>query len=227
MNEEKILAFLNIDKKAEHNKFLDKICMGFNIGFTVMVGGVFLLSSLSTVHLAFAISFVVADALLALAVILNKNQAISYIINSVSLFGVIAKLLIGYVILSNVDLIERGIPRFTWVHLLIILLSFWFSVYLSRILYCNYKLIEKYPIQKAKKKIEANYRVPKWLPIATLVSSCPMVFVRLLKDKLTNFGLGMGFGLILLVCVFTSAMFVPCLFKCIVIIRFKAYKFFQ
>lgn len=227
MTEEKILAFLNISTRGKHNKFLDKICLGFNIGFTVMVGGVLLLSSFSTMHLALAISFVVLDIILALAVILNKNPATSYIIVCVSLFLVIFKLLAGYVILSNVDLIERGIPRFTWVHLLVILLSFWLSVYLSRILYRNYKLVKKYPLQEARMKIEANYRVPKWLPIAALVSSCPMVFVRLLKDRLTNFGLGMGFGLMLLACVFASALFVPCLFKCIVIIRFKVYHFFN
>ena len=227
MNEEKILGFLNISKHAKHDKFLDKILIGFNIGFTIMVGGAFLLLSFSTKNLAFSISFIVVDFLLTLAIILNKNPAISYIIDSVSLFWIVAKLLLGYVILSKIELIEDGIPRFTWVHLLVILLSFWLSVYLSRILYRNYKFIEKYPLQKAKRKIEDNYRVPKWLPIATLVSSCPMVFVRLFKDGFANFGIRMGVIFLSLACVFASAMFVPCLFKCIVIIRFKAYKFFR
>ena len=227
MNEEKILGFLNIDKHAKHDKFLDKINLGLNIFFTIMVGGVLLLSSLSKMNIIFASSFVFVDFLLALTIVLNRNPAISYIIDSVSLIVMIAKLLIGAVIFSNVDLIEWGIPRFTCIHLLVILISFWLSVYLCGVLYRNYKIIEKYPLSKARRKIEANYRVPKWLPIAALVSSCPMVFVRLLKDSLTKFGLGRSFGLMLLACVFASAMFIPCLFKCIVIIRFKAYKFFR
>lgn len=227
MNEEKILGFLNIDKQAKHNKFIDKINLGFNIGFTIMVGGVLLLTSLSKMNIILASSFVIVDFLLTLIIILNKNPAISYIISAIGLIVIIAKLLIGAVIFSNVDLIEWGIPRFTWVHLLVILLSFWFSVYLCGILYRNYKIIEKYPLSKAKRKIGEHYRVPKWLPIAALVSSCPMVFVRLLKDSLTKLGLGRSFGLLLLACVFASAMLVPCLFKCIVIIRFKAYKFFR
>lgn len=227
MNEEKILGFLNIDKQAKHNKFIDKINLGFNIGFTLMVGGVLLLSSLSKINIIFACSFVFVDFLLALTIVLNRNPAISYIIDSVSLIVIVTKLLIGAVIFSNADLIEWGIPRFTWIHLLVILISFWLSVYLCGVLYRNYKIIEKYPLSKAKRKIVEHYRVPKWLPIAALVSSCPMVFVRLLKDSLTKFGLGRSFGLMLLACVFASAMLVPCLFKCIVIIRFKAYKFFR
>ena len=227
MNGEKVLGFLNISKRAKHNKFLDKIFMGFNVGFTVITGGSLLLSSLSEMNIAFAISFVVLDFLIALTIVLNKNPAISYIIISVSLILVIAKLLIGYVIFSEIEFIEYGIPRFTWIHLLVIVLSFWLSVYLGRILYRNYKIIQKYPIAKAKRKIEENYRVPKWLPIAALVSSCPMVFVRLFKGELANFGIRMGFMFFSLACVFASAMLVPCLFKCIVIIRFKAYKFFR
>lgn len=227
MNEDKILSFLNISKHDKHNNFLDKILMGFNIGFTFFVGAALLLSSFSTKHLAFVISFIVVDFFLVLAIILNKNPAISYIIDSVSLFLVVAKLLIGYVMLSQIELIEAGIPRFTWMHLLVILLSFWLSVYLGRIAYRNYKIIQKYPLEKAKMKIEENYRVPKWLPIVALVSSCPMIFVRLFKDNLTNLGIRMGFLLLLMACLFASAMFIPCLFKCIVVIRFKAYKFFQ
>ena len=137
MNEEKILGFLNISKHAKHDKFLDKIFMGFNIGFTVLIGGSLLLSSLSKMNIALAISFVIVDFLLALVIILNKNPAISYIIDSISLFFIIVKILIGYVIFSYIEAVEDGIPRFTWVHLLVILLSFWLSVYLSRILYRN------------------------------------------------------------------------------------------
>ena len=185
-----------------------------------------MLSSLSKMNIIFAISFAVFDLLLALLIILNKNAAISYIINAVSIFMTVTKLLIGYIILSKVDLIERGIPRLTWVHLWVILMSFWGSVYLCKILYRNYKIIEKHPIPKAKKEIEKHYRIPKWLPIAVLISNCPIVFARVFARKLANFGFGMGFGLILLACVFCSAMLVPCLFKCIVIIRFKVYKFF-
>lgn len=226
MKEEKILSFLNIDKRAKNKKFLEKTCMWLSIGFTILVGGILLLSGISRMNISFAISFVIVDFLIALTIILNKNPAISYIITAIILALIIAKFLIGYVIISNVEYVEDGIPRFTWIHLAIIIISFWFSLYMCMILYRNYKIIQHYPLQEATKKIKDKYYVPKWFPIVSVVVSCPMVFVRLLKDDLSVLGLRIGFSFVLLACA-SAMMLSACLFKCIVIIRFKAYKFFR
>ena len=226
MNEEKILSFLNLDKQAKHSKFVDKIYMIFNIAFTILIGGCMLLSSMSAYNIAFAISFVVVDLFIVLAVILNKNPAISYIILAIILILLIAKVLIGYVVLSEYDFAVNGIPRFTWLHLAICLLGSWISIHFLRVFHRNYKILKKYPLQKAKRKIQNSYRIPKWLPFASLVASAPMFFVRLLKPFYSFLGIGVGFFLIALSWGFTF-MLSMCLYKCIIIIRFKAYRFFK
>jgi len=107
MSEEKILGFLNIDKHQKNNKFLDKIFLGFNIGFTVWVGSFLLLSSFTKMHIAFAILFIAIDLLLGAIIILNNNPAVSYIIDLINLFWIIIKLVIGYVIFLKLNILKK------------------------------------------------------------------------------------------------------------------------
>ena len=226
MTEEKILAFLNLDKQTPNNKFVEKCYCGLNVLFTIIVASAMLLVSLTEANVILAIVFGIVDLSLAIVVVINKNSATGYFIGAGSLILMISKLLIGYVFFAKIEFVNGGTPKFTWIHLLILLMAFWIGVYLCMILYRNYKIIEKNPITKAKKKMEEKYRVPKWLPIASIILSCPMLFVRLIRNGLASLRLEIGFLFFALACIF-GAMLSVCLFKCVVIFRFKVYKFFK
>ncbi len=226
MNEEKVLAYLNIEKDKKNDKFASKIVLGFNIGFTLFVGAMLLLMSFSQIHIALTISFFAIDLLFFICLIAYKNPAWQFIIEAIGLLLITIKLLIGYVISSKELLAKEGFPIFSWVHLTVLFLSLWVAIYLVIRLHRTYQIIKKHPIPIARKKIKRQSSFPKWLAVVIAFMCLPMLFVKLFPEISQTLGLGLGFACWTLACIFfiLFAMYLP---KVIVSIRFKAYRYFK
>ena len=226
MTEEKVLAYLNIEKDRKTDKFVSKIAFGLNIGATLFVGAILLLMSFSEIHIALTISFGAIDLLFLLCLIAYKNPAWQFIIEAIGLFLIIVKLLIGYVISSKEQLVKDGAPIFSWVHLAVLFLSLWTAIYLVNKLHKVYQIIKKNPISTARKKIERQNAFPKWLAVVFTLLCIPMLFMKLFPEISQKLGLGMGFACWTLACVFLIlfAMYLP---KVIVSIKFKAHRYFK
>ena len=158
MEREKVLFFLNIDKNAVKDKFLAKIVLGFNVGFTILVGGPLLLLPLSSVNIAIVLSFIVADFLLAVIFAFYKNPAWQFLIEGIGYLLVTVKLLLGYSRFSQDQHLRDGSSIFTWVHLMVFLLSFWLAVWVLYKQYQAYQILKKHSLSIAIKKINKKNR---------------------------------------------------------------------
>lgn len=226
MNEEKVLGFLNLNKYSKKDKFIDKIVCGFNIGVSVFIGSALLFTSLSNFNMLLGITFLVIDAILVMISSLYKNPVLSFLIEGAGLFWLIIKFVIGYILISKDEMLNKGYPTFTWAHLAVLFLAIWSSIYIVFKFNQAYQIIKKTPLSRAKNKIQKKNPVPKWVIVVELVSTSPMIIVQIVRDDLENFKIGMGFCFFVLASLF-SIIFVMCLYKIIVILRFKAYKYFK
>lgn len=225
MNEEKVLAYLNIGKTKKTDKFLSKIVLGFNFGFTLFVDAMLLLISFSKIHVAFTILFACVDLLFLVLVILYKNPAWQFLIESSGLLLVIAKLMVGYFISSKEQYLKDGFPMFSWAHFAVLLGSCCVAVYVVNRMYSAYQIIMKYPIEKARRKISNQNHVPKWVIAAGIVIGVPLFLVGMFRDNPNNLGLGLGFVCWSLACLF-MILFAAGIPKVVVTIRYSVYRYF-
>lgn len=122
LNEEKVLAYLNLDKNEKINKDLMKFSLGSNICvvcFLLVFGlllGVFNFSG-------FNIIFIFISVILGFAFLLwykklcNPGKQFFYLL--IVFLATTFQLFYGYLAFSKFDFIENGSAMFTWLHLLI------------------------------------------------------------------------------------------------------------
>ena len=158
MNEDRVLSFLNLKKDAKRDKFMPKLDWGMNIGFSILIGGLIVLTSFSKLNVAFAISFVVVDLLFGLILVINRNPAWQVILDVLAVLILSIKLFIGYLVLSKHDLEKNNIPIFTWVHLIAFFLVFLLAIYVCSWMYRSYKISKKiFCIRSENKSSEYEY----------------------------------------------------------------------
>lgn len=228
MNEKKVLAFLNLDKDAEPSRFMAKVVWGHNVGYSILIGATILLTKTFDfrVCIAFVISFVIVDFLLGLILIINHNPAWEILLNSLAFFFVVVKALIGYVFSAIKEFERDNIPIFTWVHLVVSFLAIWFIVYAMSKLYQAYQFTKRYSISVAQRKIAENNPVKKWPYVVSAICGGPAILIKIWSDRFEKFGLGLGIVYWSAAWLYTF-MFIGFLFKGIVVIKFKAYKYFK
>lgn len=224
MTDEKVLAFLNLHI-GKKDKSLPKIAIWLDVGFTVMVGSVLLLISLSRVHITVAISFVVIDVLLFIWLALYKNPVWQFALAFVTVIVSIVKLFYGY---SEVAVDEKsdGVPAFTWIHLVVMIGILFMAFCVLRKMYRAYRFTKENSIEDAAEKIRKDNPVPKWAIVVGAIGASPMVLVRLFKDDLQSLGLRGGFCLWAMGCIWVF-MLIILLPKCMISARFHAAEIYE
>ena len=111
---------------------------------------------------------------------------------------------------------------FTWLHSLVLVLSIGTIAYFCTKSYQAYKILKTNTLTSAKKEIASKNRMPKCIALIASLSGTPMILVRLLRDDLKSFGLGIGFAVwsLGLVFVILFAMLLP---KLIVFLRYRVW----
>lgn len=221
MTIEKVLSYLNINENLNDNKVLPKICLGFNLGVTLFISiFAILLFHLSNFYIY--IFFGSFDAIYFILCKIYKKIWWQIPITSIGLFALTLKTFFAYAITSQFEFSKSGIPMFTWLHSLVLVLSFGTIAYFNVKSYQTYKILKTNTLTSAKKEIASKNRMPKWIALIASLSGSPMILVRLLRDDFKSFGLGMGFamwslGLIFLILL---AMLLP---KLIVFLRYRVW----
>lgn len=226
MNEEKVLAFLNLRKDDKRDKFMPKLDWGMNIGYTVFIGAFLCFPNFVSLNTAFAISFLVVDLLLGLILIINRNPVYQIILDVLAMLFVASKLFIGFIILSRWQFVEYGTPIYTWVHSIVFLLVACMAIYAISWLWQSYKTIRKYPVRIAQNKIAKMSSPKKWPYIVTVVFGCPVIVAQWFAQRLETFGIGIGFWFWALALIYTMIASAGVL-KVAIIFRYKAYTYFK
>ena len=224
MNEEKVLAYLNLSHDQNNDKFLVQLCVGFNIGFSVMFGAVLLLIALSASHIVAASLFLLIDVCFFVVTLLYKNPVRQFLISLVMLLTITAKLLFSYVVISNYEYTVKSLPKFTWLHLAVLLVALCVGVYMLIKFYKAYLVLKIHTVKEAGDIIKKQNPVPKWTYFVAAGGSGTLLLVKILRDGFDTFGIGLGFCAWTLALLFLliAVMILP---KCIVSVKFKAHRF--
>ena len=224
MNEEKVLAYLNLSHNQNNDKFLVRLCVGFNIGFSVMFGAVLLLIALSTSHIIAVSLFLLIDVCFFIVILLYKNPVRQFLISFVMLLTITAKLLYSYVVISNYEYAVKSLPNFTWLHLAVLLIVLCVGVYMLIKFYKAYLVLKIHTIKEAGNIIKRQNPVPKWTYFIAAGGSGTLLLIKILRDGFDTFGIGLGFcsWTLALLFLLIAIMILP---KCIVSVKFKANRF--
>lgn len=223
MTNEKVISYLNIKKDGKIDKSMSKICLGFNIGFTILLIGVILLFHISNPFFI-CIFWTILDITYFIFIILYHNPLLEIPLSFIGLLVGSVKLFYGYIISSKFEFIEYGIPVFTFMHATILVIALGVIAYLLVKFHQTYKILKDNTIEVAKKKIASKNPMPRWVALIVLIAGSPMIFVRLLRDDLQNIGLGLGFSMWTLGIIF-AILFAMLLPKFVVLVRFRVWNF--
>lgn len=222
MTREKIMAFLNIDNDTEIDKSAMKIFAWFNVSFSLaIILAEWLLDILnfSPLNVVFLIFSFITSLLSFISIRWVKRSVQEWFHHIIVSFCSTLILLFGWYYLSIGELIEDGYPRTTWVHIIVLIITLVLAVYMAAKMFWVFHLLETHTVEQARAKI--NKRMPVWLPFVS--SLPPMILVRALRDPMESMGLGCGFAMWLLMCIwilFTISIF-P---KVFIILKYKVHK---
>lgn len=225
MTEEKILAFLNLSREQKIDKSMMKIALWFDVSFTFFItifGFVLCLIPFSQINIVLIPSFITIDVLFLIWLKLLKNPAYQFVFTPIVLLCSTIKLIYGYTIFSNGEFVKYGYPMFGWAHFVMLIVALAVAVYVSTKFYNIYVTLKTNTIERTHKKIKK--KIPKWILPISLIP--PIVLIRLFKDSLRNIGVGIGFSLWTLACIWLL-LSLMCLPKCIVSLRFKIFTLFK
>lgn len=221
MTIEKVISYLNINEEPNDNKILPKICFGFNFGVTLFIS-VFDILLFRSSNFCIYIFCALFDVIYFILCLTYKKIWWQIPMTSIGLFVLILKTFFAYKITSQFEFSKSGIPMFTWLHSLVLVLSIGTIAYFSVKSYQAYKILKNNTLTSAKKEIASKNRMPKWIVLIASLSGSPMILVRLLRDDFKSFRLGMGFAMwsLGLVFVILLAMLLP---KLIVFLRYRVW----
>ena len=126
----------------------------------------------------------------------------------------------GWAIFSKGEVIEFGHPRFGWMHIAVSISAVTLAAYMLLRLYRAYKVTMNHSPEEAQSILLSQNN--GGVSILAVLLGFPMVLVRLLKGPFAEMGLGIGFGLWSLMCIW-SMFAVFMLPKIIVILKYKVY----
>lgn len=225
MNQEKILAFLDCDIKKNVDTFTMKLFTWFNISFGLFIiffGVILKFIDLSLHNILFIVFSLVSNILFFLFIRCVKIVIFEWIHHFVVAFCTTLTLCYGWLTFSKGELIKKGYPIFGWWHVAILFAAVVLGSYFVIKYICIIKMLRNNTIEQAKAIV--GKRIPMSIPIFFAVS--PMFFVRILRGPFQNAGLGIGFAMWGLMCIwlfFTIVVF-P---KIFIIFKYKVYKWFQ
>ena len=194
MTIEKVISYLNINEKLNDNKLLPKICFGFNLGVTLFVS-IFAILLFRPSNYCIYIFWGLFDVIYFILCLTYKKTWWQIPMTSVGLFALTLKTFFAYKITSQFEFSKSGIPMFTWLHSLVLVLSIGTIAYFGVKSYQAYKILKNNTLTSAKKVIASRNRMPKCIALIASLSGSPMILVRLLRDDFKSFGLGMGFAM--------------------------------
>lgn len=221
MTIEKVISYLNINENLNDNKSLPKICFGFNLGVTLFIS-VFAILLVRPSNFYIYIFGGLFDVTYFILCLTYKKTWWQIPITSLGLFVLTLKSFFAYKITSQFELYKSGIPMFTWLHSLVLVLSIGTIAYFCTKSYQAYRILKNNTLASAQKEIASKNRMPKWIALIASLSGTPMILVRLLRDDFESFGLGVGFAMwsLGLVFVILLAMLLP---KLIVFLRYRVW----
>ena len=226
MNKEKIMSFLNFDTKTTADKFAMKLFTGFNVGFSSFVVIACLLFGnqmsydLSFTNVLFVIFSIVSNVYFFYNISKAKTVIHEWRQHFIVLICSILTLLYGWLKLSKSEYYYDGKPVFSWMHVVVFLASLILSGYMICKFIQAWKILEGNTLENAKIAI-AIANLPKYVPIA--IAGSPMILVRLLRGPFESMGLGLGFGLWALMCIWLFMLSIVS-FKIYIILKYKVYR---
>ena len=226
MNKEKIMSFLNFDTKTTADKFAMKLFTGFNVGFSSFVVIACLLFGnqmsydLSFTNVLFVIFSIVSNVYFFYNISKVKTVIHEWRQHFIVLICSILTLLYGWLKLSKSEYYYDGKPVFSWMHVVFFLASLILSGYMICKFIQAWKILEGNSLETAKIAI-AIANLPKYVPIA--IAGSPMILVRLLRGPFESMGLGLGFGLWALMCIWLFMLSIVS-FKIYIILKYKVHK---
>lgn len=225
MTIEKVISYLNINEKPNDNKSLPKICFGFNLGVTLFIS-IFAILLFQPSNYCIYIFWGLFDVIYFILCLTYKKTWWQIPMTSIGLFVLTLKTFFAYKITSQFEFSKSGIPMFTWLHSLVLVLSIGTIAYFGVKSYQAYKILKNNTLTSAKKEIASRNRMPKWIALIASLSGSPMILVRLLRDDFKSFGLGMGFAMwsLGLVFVILFAMLLP---KLVVFLRYRVWSVYK
>ena len=224
MTEDKILAFLNLNKDKKIDKSLMKIAFWFDFSCTVAIiifGLLLNIFKFLFLDYVFLCGSFVSIIFFAIWLKLAQNAASEISFSTYVIFISTLKLFYGYLCFSNMEKIEYGYPRFTYFHLLAILVFVSLGFHICWRFYKIFQYSKNHTIKQVRKYIEKKNGNFLWIP---LFIGSPMLLVRLLKGKMIDMRLGIGFCFLVLACIwlFLFLMLIP---KYVVIKKYKVANF--
>ena len=202
MTEEKILAYLNLGKNQKIDKWIMKCVFWFDVSFTwgiILFGLLLRAIEISVINIIF-ISF---SAIINIVCLIWCKKAVNPVTElsytCVVLAVTVVKLFYGYIVFSKMEAAVDGYPRFSWLYGVVLAVALLIVLYMWSRMYGIFKDLKTNTIEQARENIKKKKTWFWWIPISV---GPPMIYVRLLEDGLENMGLGIGFGLWVLACVF-------------------------
>ena len=226
LDKEKILAFLNVDSEKNVDKFTMKLITWFNVSFAIVIALFCILLgneekldfSLSTILF---ITFSLITNILFFALIrLTKNVIQEWNYYLIVLLCSVLTLLYGWIRLSKIDLRFEGNPIFTWMHAAVLIAVLVLSAYMILKFVWVLKLLKNHTVEDARAIVKRK-TPPTSMPI--IAAGCPIALVYILKGPFENMGLGVGFALWSLMCIwlFFCLLIIP---RTLIILKYKIYK---
>lgn len=231
MNKDKLMFILDVKEDGKFNKDHAQVLLGVDIGFSVLVVGVGMLFK----YICYSILNVIAVSLILLTSVLFllwykkiKNAVSKAIYIPSILLKSTLQLFYGYWIFSKGELRDYGYAVFTWVHATVAIavsIGVIWSVYAYSKLYKDAKNMSLHELvnREATTKEKANEirRAHPWIVILPTLLPAPYIGSKALAEWSTDKGLGMGFCMWALACIW-GLLTSFCLPKLIIYIKHKS-----
>lgn len=228
MEKEKVLEFLDLDTGKTVDKFSMKLVTWFNLSFglfvilaSVLLGGAGRLD-LSLSNILFIFFCLITNILFFMFIRSVQNSAQEWIHCFIVLLCSVFTLLYGWFKISMFEsAFYEHLKMFTWIHVAVLATSLILSGSVILRFVWVLKLLKDNTVEEVKKIISSNFHRSG----AIVASISPIVLVRVFKGPFHNMGLGVGFGLWGLMCIwlFLLFMILPRMF---VIFKYKLHKRF-
>ena len=220
MNKEKMWGFLNLEPDSKSDKFSCWIAFGMSLFYT----GVSVVSMWLATEAFYGpmFAYLGMDIIFLIPTLVNKNPVYDFLLLMYWWSMCWIRPFIAYILVA----IYKNEPFFSLLHFLILALILWLTLYVVWRLYRGYRIILEHSIEEAQVLIRQKATTPKWIPIVSLVAGSPMLLIQLLRDPLATIGFG-GSGILFLNSCAMFFLFSLFLFKCVIIIRYKAWRYYK
>lgn len=126
----------------------------------------------------------------------------------------------GWFIFSKGEFVEFGYPKFGWMHIAVLFAALILGGYIMLKFYWVYKITVSHTLEEAQAILQSKSKNAILIP--TTFAFSPMILVRLFRGPFSDMGLGIGFGLWSLMCIWfvLLSFIIP---KIIAILKYKVY----